>query len=75
MLNCYPLNDEREHELNAQCWCEPDVLWLDPDTGLPWTNPHASPFIVHHAADCREVSEAVTGESVSDDQRWETVVD
>lgn len=75
MLNCAPLNDDREHEIGANCWCGPQVLWLDPDTGLPWENPDANPFVVHNAADCRELVEQLTpGESMAPGKRWETTV-
>ncbi len=73
MMNVLPLRDERPHERSAQCWCGPRVEWLDPDTNLPW--PGNGPLIVHHSADCREVSEMVTGESVAPGLEWELVED
>lgn len=33
------------------CWCEPEVEWVDEDTGLPYPN---GPIVIHNAADSRE---------------------
>lgn len=38
----YPLNDLKEHQLNASCWCEPAIDEL---------------LVVHNAADGREFIE------------------
>lgn len=62
----YPRNDEREHVLSAECWCQPDVEYVHPETG----EVYEYPMHTHHSADCREVSEAVTGESVTTEQGW-----
>jgi hypothetical protein len=71
MVNVIPSNDEREHDHSANCWCEPRVEWIDPETGFPYPN---GPGIYHNAADCREFSEEITGESVSEGKFW-TVYD
>ena len=74
-MDCHPVNDDREHVIGQECWCKPDVLWLDPDTGLPWTNPDANPFVVHHAADCREIVERlIPGEPMEPGKTWQTIV-
>jgi hypothetical protein len=37
VLPVYP--DEREHEPEVTCWCEPDLSYRDPDTnGEVWTH-------------------------------------
>lgn len=52
MYHIYPVNDEREHDLQTtQCWCEPEVKWHDEETGRIY--PEA--LVVHNAADCREL--------------------
>jgi hypothetical protein len=54
MTHIYPLNDEREHELDGEmCWCEPTVLWTDPKTDTIFGDALA----IHNAADCREIVE------------------
>jgi hypothetical protein len=72
MVNCIPLNDEREHERSTQCWCEPDVAWADHDTGIPYPN---GPSIIHHAADGREACEEITGESLGPGKLWMATLD
>jgi len=74
MINCVPRNDERAHVLAVDCWCQPRVEWLDPDTGLPWASGNG-PLVIHNAADCREASENVTGESVAPGLDWERIED
>lgn len=69
-VHVMPINDERSHSCSADCWCSPRVEYLDPATNLPYPR---GPMVVHNAADCREVSERVTGEPVSAEQKWETV--
>ena len=58
MIHVLPQNDEREHLLSEFCWCEPRN-----DAGV----------MVHNAADCREISERVTGESVAKELQWEII--
>lgn len=70
-VHTIPLNDEREHAPETDCWCEPRVEWVDPETGLPWAEGGA--LVIHNAADCREVAEAVTGESVEPDKEWRII--
>lgn len=53
-MHAYPVADEREHDLEGTgCWCEPKVMWSDPDTGEAF--PEA--LIVHNSADGRELIE------------------
>lgn len=53
MWHLTPINDEREHEEETTCWCEPQVLWNDPETG----EAYAEALVIHNAADCRELVE------------------
>lgn len=70
-LHCIPNNDEREHELSADCWCGPAVDWLDPETGLPWA---AGSFrAIHNAADCRETAEELDGFTMAPGKDWSVV--
>jgi len=71
-VHVIPINDERKHFAGPSyiCWCRPRIEWLDPKTNLPYPR---GPMVVHNSADCREVSEQVTGEPVSAEQKWETV--
>jgi hypothetical protein len=62
-----PENDERRHIEDVYCWCEPIVLYRDEDTGEEYDDP---PKVLHHAADCREVCEALTNECVAPNKRW-----
>lgn len=67
-LHVVPRNDERQHELTDTCWCDPNIEWLDPDTGMSWAS---GGHKVHHAsADGREFSEQVTGELVLPELSW-----
>lgn len=63
-----PVNDEAPHDMSAECKCGPRLEWADPDTGEPYA---LGPLVVHEAFDCRQVSEEVTGEAVSEEQGWE----
>jgi hypothetical protein len=67
MVNVIPKNDEHPHVHAVDCDCAPKVQWADDQTGEVFFN---GPLIVHNAFDCREFSEAITGEGVSDDQGW-----
>ncbi len=70
-VHCVPLNDEREHDLDPECWCDGLVEWLDPETGMPWA---AGGYrMIHNAADCRECAEVVTGEGMGSGKEWEVV--
>lgn len=66
-LHVIPQNDERQHAYSGDCWCEPRVQYLDPETNLPYPR---GPMVVHNSADCREVSERITGEIVSQAHKW-----
>ena len=70
-VHTVPNNDEREHVLANDCWCEPRLLWVDPDTGLPWENGEL--IVSHNAADCRELVERLTGDSIEPDKNWEVI--
>ena len=70
-VHVMPLNDETEHIPAAHCLCDPRVEYIDPRNGLPYPS---GPMVVHNSSDCREVSERVTGEIVSPEQKWEAVV-
>lgn len=53
-MHVSPIRDEREHVLEGtQCWCHPEVLWNDPETGEPFTEA----LVVHNSADGRELIE------------------
>ena len=54
MYHVYPVNDEREHELEGtMCPCGPRVEWSDPKTGAAY----AEALVIHNAFDCREIVE------------------
>lgn len=55
MIHIFPLNDEKPHDTSegSQCHCDPEIRWVDPDSGLVYDEPIA----IHHAFDCREVVE------------------
>lgn len=38
MIHVVPLNDERQHEPTSDCWCEPTLDFVDPETGQPWAS-------------------------------------
>jgi hypothetical protein len=71
MVNVIPLNDAREHEHSAQCWCEPRIEWQHPSTQEIYAN---GPMVVHNAADCRESVERLLGEGCGQHKRWATYV-
>lgn len=50
-VHIVPHDDEREHSLDDDCWCDPDFSLTE---GV----------YTHHAADLREVYEEVTGEGL-----------
>lgn len=62
MVNCIPLNDEREHERSTDCWCHPSVSWQD-DAGNILGN---GPMIIHNSADQREVLERIIDDGIPD---------
>lgn len=69
-LHVVPLNDEIEHEPGFNCWCDPDVEWIDPDTDLPYAN---GPMVIHFAHDGREIVEQLTGEAMEPGKGWATI--
>ncbi len=49
-VHVYPLSEIDDHTYDStDCRCEPEVEWMDPDTGLPY--PHA-PLVVHRPLSC-----------------------
>ena len=52
-LHVLPLDDLREHEETATCWCQPRVETVDPETG----EAYEQPLIVHNSLDARELIE------------------
>ena len=66
-----PLNDDREHEESAECWCDPLASYIDEETGLPY--PNNGLFIIHNAADHREFVEVALGEPMGPDKKWMSV--
>lgn len=40
------------------CACSPRVVWIDPDTNLPYPN---GPMVIHNSYDCREIAERIDG--------------
>jgi len=45
------MNDWIEHKFE-DCLCEPEIIFLDPETGVPW--PGGGTEIIHKAIDGRE---------------------
>lgn len=68
-VHTIPLNDEIEHEHTFDCWCDPTVEWIDPDTDLPYPN---GPLVIHYAHDGREIVEQLTGEAIEPGKGWAT---
>lgn len=67
-LHIWPLNDEQEH-LYQECPCDPQVDFLDPETGMPWASGNCR--VWHHAFDGREACENLTGCCVDEHSQWE----
>lgn len=68
-VHTVPLNDEREHDLITDCWCDPRVEWLNPESGMPWES-GLGPLVHHNSADCRECAEELDGESIEPGKGW-----
>lgn len=68
MIHVIPLNDERQHATASDCWCEPRLDFVDPETNLLWASGDGR--AIHNAADCREVCEEITGECVEEGREW-----
>lgn len=66
-----PLNDEREHTEDAECWCDPLVEYLDPETNLPWAGGDCR--IIHFSADCRELAEG-DGRAMAPGKQWAVLI-
>ena len=54
-IHVYPENDWIEHRIdqgvaNCDCPCDPDIQFIDPDTGEDYDEP----MIIHNALDGRE---------------------
>lgn len=43
-IHVLPMKTVEEHDLNENCSCDPDVTYIDKDTGLPYPN---GPLIKH----------------------------
>lgn len=54
-VHVYPLGDLIDHQTESvdgsDCLCEPQVEWLDEETGLPY---EGGPLVIHNAIDGRE---------------------
>lgn len=55
MIHVIPLNDLKEHNQTIDCECDPTVVWIDPDTELPWAGD--GPLVTHNSYDGRECYE------------------
>jgi len=56
VIHVYPVGDVAPHAVDgdgSDCWCDPDVEWVDPVTGIP----HGEPISVHRSSDGRELVE------------------
>ena len=54
MIHIFPIGEETLHETKGtQCWCNPDVEWVDPDT----REAYREALVIHHSRDHREVVE------------------
>lgn len=69
MVNVVPVNDDKEHSLTQECWCNPKVNWIDSETNLPFPN---GPMIVHNSSDQREFVEQALLEGM-EDKPWAIV--
>lgn len=58
MKHVIPTNDDREHEYNTTCDCEPEVDW---DASI----------VIHNAFDKREEHEKRTGTPLAPNKKWE----
>ena len=56
MVHVYPVPDIMEHELEGEeCWCEPDIIWKDGETGEVMREP----LCVHRPLErCRLIENA-----------------
>lgn len=50
-VHVIPMDDWIEHRYD-DCLCEPEVIYIDPDTGVPW--PAGGAKVNHNALDERE---------------------
>ena len=48
-VHCCPMGDDPDHFLDSKCWCAPEVVWKDPETGAILNKP----MVLHRAADGR----------------------
>lgn len=55
MIHVIPLNDLKAHTQDLECACDPSVIWMNPDTGLPWEGD--GPLVTHNSYDGRELFE------------------
>ena len=47
-VHVYPVNRDHRIDDDAECWCHPDVEYIDPDTGVPWAG--NGPLVIHSNA-------------------------
>lgn len=63
MIHVMPMNDDREHEETATCWCKPIVEDRDRKTGRMY----ATPIVIHSAMDGRElIEQAIAANKIMD---------
>jgi hypothetical protein len=70
-VHVIPNDDERPHRRHTRCPCEPEVIYLDPDTGRPWEG--SGPMVMHNAFDSRETVEELTDEQLAPGKSWTAV--
>jgi hypothetical protein len=69
MIDVTPINDILDHIPGGDCWCDPEVEWINEKTGLPL---EAGPLYIHNSADRREEEERATGKGAGG---WEVSFD
>ncbi len=45
MISVIPEHDKYEHKHEVYCGCDPNVEWVDEDTGLPYPR---GPLVLHN---------------------------
>lgn len=58
VVNVIPLGDSAPHFRGRNCDCQPQVVYIDPDTGQFYKN---GPLITHFAFDGRDAIERLVG--------------
>lgn len=44
-IHVAPADDDGHQLHGTDCWCDPEVEWIDPDTGMPYPR---GPLVVHN---------------------------